>query len=517
MNITRRILVLTCIAAVVALAGRAGAADAPAAKLRVLLIDGQNNHDWKSTTPVLKEILLDSGRFTVEVLTSPPRRSPKEAWAKFRPDFTRYDVVFSNYNGESWPDETNKAFLKYMSEGGGLVIYHAAAAAFPGWAEWNKMIALGWRNNRFGDRVCMDGADKIVRMPKGKGAGAGHGPQWAYELVNRAPDHPVMKGMPAKWTHAKDELWHGQRGPGRNMTILATAYSDKAKRGTGYHEPLLFTVSYGKGRVFSNLLGHAVSQIQHVGFQTAMIRGCEWAATGKVTFPVPKELAGSGAAPGAGAVALPRGKALEGFRGNTGDWRNVGEVFQDAKNPRALASKPGSGVLVNGPRGRTRNLVIEMEHADVEAHIEFMVPKGSNSGVYFQGRYEIQVFDSWGVKKPRHSDCGGIYQRWARGRGFEGRPPRVNASLEPGKWQTFDVIFRAPRFDKSGKKIANACFVKVVHNGKVVHENEELTGPTRAAMFGDERPTGPMMFQGDHGPVAYRNIRITPLKPGKGG
>ena len=153
-----------------------------------------------------------------------------------------------------------------------------------------------------------------------------------------------------------------------------------------------------------------------------------------------------------------------------------------------------------------------LEHGDVEAHIEFVVPKGSNSGVYFQGRYEIQVFDSWGVEKPKYSDCGGIYQRWAKGKGFEGHGPKVNASLAPGKWQTFDVIFRAPRFDASGKKIANAKFVKVVHNGKVVHENVDLTGPTRAAMFGNENAVGPIMLQGDHGPVAYRNIRIKSIR-----
>ncbi len=153
-----------------------------------------------------------------------------------------------------------------------------------------------------------------------------------------------------------------------------------------------------------------------------------------------------------------------------------------------------------------------MEHGDIEAHIEFMVPKGSNSGVYFQGRYEIQVFDSWGVKEPQHGDCGGIYQRWRDNRGFEGHPPRVNASRKPGEWQTFEVIFRAPRFDTDGKKTANAVFVRVVHNGKVIHENQEVTGPTRAAAFNDEGPTGPLLFQGDHGPVAYRNIRVRLLK-----
>ncbi|MHC4808639.1 MAG: 3-keto-disaccharide hydrolase, partial [Planctomycetota bacterium] len=153
--------------------------------------------------------------------------------------------------------------------------------------------------------------------------------------------------------------------------------------------------------------------------------------------------------------------------------------------------------------------------ADVRAHIEFMVPRGSNSGVYFMGRYEIQILDSWGKKQPTFSDCGGIYQRWDDKRtpkGYEGRPPRVNASLPPGQWQTFDVIFRAPRFDKTGKKIANARFVKVIHNGILVHRNAEVTGPTRAGTYRDEKPRGPLMLQGDHGPVAYRNIWIVPLK-----
>ena len=178
-------------------------------------------------------------------------------------------------------------------------------------------------------------------------------------------------------------------------------------------------------------------------------------------------------------------------------------------------TSPGTGVAVNGPKGRTRNLFSRLGHGDVEAHIEFMVPKGSNSGVYFQGRYEVQILDSWGVEHPKYGDCGGIYQRWKDGKGFEGRPPRVNASRPPGQWQTFDCVFRAPRFNAQGQKIANAKFVKVVHNGTVVHENVEVTGPTRAAAFGDEKPTGPLMLQGDHGPVAYRNIRLRPLTSGE--
>ncbi len=196
------------------------------------------------------------------------------------------------------------------------------------------------------------------------------------------------------------------------------------------------------------------------------------------------------------------------FAGDRGDWLTVGEVMLDPNNKNRLIWQAGADAVVNGKKGRTRHLVTKAEHGDCRAHIEFMVPKGSNSGVYFQGRYEIQVLDSWGVKSPKHGDCGGVYQRWKNNKGYEGRPPRVNASLQPGQWQTFDVWFRAPRFDKSGKKTANACFVKVIHNGKVVHENQPVTGPTRSAMFNDEKPLGPMMFQGDHGPVAYRRCWI---------
>ncbi|MDP6044446.1 MAG: DUF1080 domain-containing protein [Phycisphaerae bacterium] len=211
-------------------------------------------------------------------------------------------------------------------------------------------------------------------------------------------------------------------------------------------------------------------------------------------------------------VGLDGWKAQRGA--DLGKWTEVGGVGLDEKNNRKLATKPGKGIIDNG--GRTKNILSKEEFGDIEAHVEFLVSKGSNSGVYFQGRYEIQVFDSWKVAKPKHSDCGGIYQRWGKNpsgkMGYEGVSPRVNASKAPGQWQTFDVIFRAARFDKNGKKTQNAKFVKVVHNGIVVHENHEVTGATRASAFNDEKPLGPLMLQGDHGPVAYRNIWISKIK-----
>ena len=219
----------------------------------------------------------------------------------------------------------------------------------------------------------------------------------------------------------------------------------------------------------------------------------------------------------AGAKVSLVGDDLSAWRGNTGQWEIVGDTFTNPKNVKLLSSKPGTGVILNGPTGRTNNIVSKAEFGDVKAHIEFMVPKGSNSGVYFMGRYEIQVYDSYGVEKGQYPgiECGGIYERWDnnRNKGFEGHSPRVNASRAPGQWQTFDVIFRAPRFDKNGRKISNARFEKIVHNGILVHENVELTGPTRAGMYNDEKPTGPLMLQGDHGPVAYRNIWLTGALP----
>jgi len=221
---------------------------------------------------------------------------------------------------------------------------------------------------------------------------------------------------------------------------------------------------------------------------------------------------------GAGAKSVTlTGEDLSSWRGNTGQWEVVGDVSLNSTNERLLSTKSGAGAIVNGPAGRTSHLLSKAEFGDIKAHIEFMVPKESNSGVYFMGRYEIQVFDSWKKTSPYPGiECGGIYQRWDESKdpkGFEGHSPRMNASRAPGQWQTFDVVFRAPRFDKKGRKVANARFETVVHNGVLIHEDIELTGPTRAGVYNDEKPTGPLMLQGDHGPVAYHNIRIEPAGP----
>jgi len=208
------------------------------------------------------------------------------------------------------------------------------------------------------------------------------------------------------------------------------------------------------------------------------------------------------------------GASLDGWR-QTGDWMTAQSVSLNKTNEHLFVIEPGSGILVNGRVGRAVSLVTKEEFGDVEVHLEFCVSKKSNSGVYLTGRYEVQIYDSFGVEKDQYPgiECGGIYPRYSeQKKNFEGHSPRVNASKAPGEWQAYDITFRAPRFDAGGGKTENAKFIKVVHNGTVVHENVEVTGPTRAAMANDEKALGPLLLQGDHGPVAYRNIRITPVE-----
>jgi hypothetical protein len=213
-------------------------------------------------------------------------------------------------------------------------------------------------------------------------------------------------------------------------------------------------------------------------------------------------------------------KAFDGWKAPVGDWTLAESVAMDAEKPKTLTFKPGVGVLVNGPKGRARDLVTKESFGDVEAHVEFLIPKGSNSGVKFHAHYEIQIMDTFGKQELTGDSCGGIYPRAEQQPKYhhidKGTAPKVNAAKPAGEWQTLDIIFRAPRFDSEGKKTENARFVKVVLNGQLIHDNAEVQYPTGHAWNKrKEVPTGPLLLQGDHGPVAFRNVRIRPWKESK--
>jgi len=212
------------------------------------------------------------------------------------------------------------------------------------------------------------------------------------------------------------------------------------------------------------------------------------------------------------------GRDLRGWKGMDGpqEWFTTRAVrWERLLSPTRLIGIPEpGGTILNGPDGRTRNLVTEDKFGDMELYLEFMIPKGSNSGVYLHGLYEVQVFDSYGSAEPmKTSDGGAIYHRWIDNKGVGGSAPSRNAGRRPGEWQSYQIWFRAPRFDSSGHKTENARFIRVLYNGLTVQNNVEVEGGTRAHMNIPEAAANPLMLQGDHGPVAYKNIYWRPLRP----
>jgi hypothetical protein len=273
---------------------------------KIMLLTGQSNryHDWTKSSPLVKTYLEQTGLFTVDTVTTPPRGADMSGFA---PKFSAYAAVVMIYEGDEWPEATKTAFVDYMKDGGGLVTIHDSDNAFPYWKEFNEMIAVGgWGFKRDGNIGARDATwgpkirwrdGKLVLDSETPGS-ASHPPRHDFPIVVRTPDHPIVQGLPGTWVHANDEIYSHLRGPAKNVTVLATALADKAKypNASGEHEPMLITISYGKGRVFHTTLGHVgpndkppYTSITCAGFIATVQRGTEWAATGKVTQKVPAD------------------------------------------------------------------------------------------------------------------------------------------------------------------------------------------------------------------------------------
>lgn len=284
------------------------------AKLKVLIIDGQNNHVvWPKSTIMMKQYLEETGLFEVDIrrtkftwnaqrekdflplagVGETQNLNEPKADPDFSPDFGAYDVIVSNFgwNAADLPEKTQKALEKYMQNGGGLVVVHAADNSWPEWEDFNEMIGLGgWgdRNEKNGPYVYYTNEGELVRDDS-KGSAGAHGPQHQIPITVREPDHPITRGMPETWMTTKDECYAMLRGPAENMTILATGKDMSGKAPTDRHEPILMVIEYGQGRVFHTTLGHDDYSCEGVGFIISFTRGVEWAATGKVTQPIPDD------------------------------------------------------------------------------------------------------------------------------------------------------------------------------------------------------------------------------------
>ncbi len=282
------------------------------AQLRILVVDGINNHTWRVATAAIREILENSNLFTVDVSTTPSAEDESSVWDNWRPNFSRFDAVIVNFNSGHdakallWPEPVRQAIVKYVSEGGGMVSYHAANNAFLLWPEYNAMVGMGWRPSSYGPSVHIGERDEVIVVPQGEGFEPNHPPRLDFKIHVRDTSHPITEGMPRVWLHPSEQLTHGQHGPIEGFTFLTYATSPV----THQNEPMDWVHRYGRGRIYTTMLGHTWANepspdLECIGFQTLFARGVQWVASGRVTIPIPPDF------PTADRISLHRLKAVE--------------------------------------------------------------------------------------------------------------------------------------------------------------------------------------------------------------
>jgi type 1 glutamine amidotransferase len=474
--------------------------------ISVLLIDGQNNHNWEQTTPLIKQTLEGCGRFRVDVATSPPKGGDLST---FDPSFADYDVVLSNYNGEPWSDKTQQAFESYVAGGGGFVCLHAADNAFPQWQAYNRMIGLGgWggRNEADGPYVRWKEDQQRFTRDLSPGRGGSHGKRVPFVVVVRDADHPITRGLPGSFMQTEDELYSELRGPAENMHVLATGFSAPASGGSGEHEPLLMTIQFGQGRVFHNTLGHDAKAIQGVAFQVTLQRGTEWAATGDVTLPLadaqllsidqpaerdpasisPDPLAAMPELDGAGWVSLFNGSDLTGWaqRNGTATYRVEDGVIIG----KTAEGSPNSFLCTN------------QDYHNFELTFEVNDDPGLNSGVQLRSLSKPE-FNNGRVHGPQveietsPGESGYLYSE-GTGRGWITVQQPIKDAYRNGQWNRYLVRAVGDRI----QTWVNGVSIADVRDGE-----SSQSGFIGLQVHGIKAATGP--FE-----VRWRDIRIRELE-----
>ena len=460
--------------------------------ISVLLIDGQNNHKWQETTPLIRQTLEGCGRFRVDVATSPPKGEDMSA---FSPAFSEYDVVVSNYNGQPWSESTQKAFESFVSKGGGFVSVHAADNSFPKWKAYNRMIGLGgWGGRSEADGPYVRWKEDQNRFTRDMtpGRGGAHGKRVPFLVVVRDTEHPITSGVPGSFMQTADELYAKLRGPAENMHVLATGFSAPATGGTGEHEPLLMTIQFGEGRVFHTTLGHDRQAMNGIAFQATLQRGTEWAATGDVTLPPvdaqtltkdtaatrdpetikPDEFASIPDIQGEGWKSLFNGKDLSGWSQKNG----------------TATYRVEDGVIVGKTAEGSPNsfMCSDKDYGDFELTFEVKDDPGLNSGVQIRSLSKADYNDGR-VHGPQveienaPGESGYLYSE-GTGRGWITKEQPIKDAYINDEWNRYVVRAKGDRIQTwvNGRPIADIRDAESSRRGFIglqVHGIKRETGP----------------------------------------